>query len=439
MANSGKTVIVIGGGVAGLAAASLLSHREFIVTVIERNNRLGGRTFSIQDQTTSEIIDNGQHILMGCYHYTLRWLDFLGQALQTPTQPAIRIPFAEPQKKLGSLTIPNLPMPFHLIAGIAQFENISFKERLLLLWLGFALPFQTISETVSVDHWLSASGQTENLKTYFWNPICLAVMNTSLKTASAKVFTAAIKQIFLGSRNHSRLIVPTITLSELFVFPSEAFIRSHNGVILMNQGIDKIQIEGGQISGILLRDGTFLKADIYISAVPQSALIKIIGNQTLSKYFRSMTFLEYSPIVSVYLWLENFRVDQLFEGKIIGCINTTIQWVFKKSDDLIEITISGARDIVDWNRKKIFELVVSDLKSLFSNFDSSSVRHYQVIKERHATFSQVPGSNCGRPSGITAIKNFYLTGDWTDTGLPATIESAVKSAYTVVDHICELK
>ncbi|KAB2878306.1 FAD-dependent oxidoreductase [bacterium] len=436
MTHSGKTVIVIGGGLAGLATATLLSDRGFQVTLIEQKHRLGGRTFSFQDRTTSDVVDNGQHILMGCYHYTLRWLKFLGQAQPTQTGRLIHIPFAAPHKKLSSLIIPVLPMPMHLLVGILRFKNLSFWERLLLIKAGLKLPFQHIPETISVDDWLKDLGQNENLKTYFWNPVCLAVMNESLQNASAKLFATALKHMFLVKGDYSRIIIPKTGLSELFVIPSEVLIRQNGGIVLLDREVDKIQLANDQITGITLNNKNLLQADVYVSAVPQSGFFNIIDKDIRDKHFQAMAVLRTSPIISIYVWLTGIQTDQLFHGSFIGCIHTKIQWIFKKSDSLLEITISGAVDMINRQREEIFELIVGELEILFADFKGSMVRHFLVIKERNATFSQPPDSGYHRPSCRTPIKNFYIAGDWTDTGLPATIEGAVKSAYTAVDHVC---
>ena len=132
MTDSGKSVIVIGGGLSGLSASTLLTKQGFRVTLIEQKNRLGGRTFSFEDSTTSETIDNGQHVMMGCYVYTLRWLGMLGQTHHLESADTIRIPFAEPRKEIYPLVIPDLPMPFHLVAGIFRFKNLSIRERFSL-------------------------------------------------------------------------------------------------------------------------------------------------------------------------------------------------------------------------------------------------------------------------------------------------------------------
>jgi squalene-associated FAD-dependent desaturase len=435
MTPSGKSVIVIGGGVSGLSAATLLAKKGYRVTLIEQRNRLGGRTFSIEDPATSETIDNGQHVLMGCYVYTLRWLDMLGQLHHLDAGRRIRISFAEPQKKLHPLIIPNLPMPFHLIAGMLQFKNLSVWERLSLLKAGLSLPFRGIGKAFSVDEWLTSVGQSEKTKKYFWNPVCLAVMNSTAVNASAKLFTDALKQMFLVKRDYSRIMIPKIGLSELFAKPAEEVILQNGGRIMLSSTLKCINVEQNWVNGVKVKDRGTLHADHYLSAVPPGTFKKMLEAETVDKYFKDKLSYKTSPIVSVYLWLKGVLVERLFDGPFIGCIHTRIQWIFKKSDHLIEVTISDGAEIVDWEREKIFDTVLGEMKNLFPVFDRESVRHYQIIKERFATFNPAPGSEKLRPTAVTPIGNLFLAGDWADTGLPSTIESAVKSGFAAADCI----
>lgn len=432
---STKTVLVIGGGVAGLSAATILSKRGFRVTLIEQKNRLGGRTFSFNDDTTSDSIDNGQHVLMGCYQYTLRWLGMLRQLPNVESDRSISIPFVEPQKTLQPLTIPDLPAPFHLLAGIFQFKNLTLRERVSLLKVGLLLRIRKIDGALSVDEWLASLGQSRNIIKYFWDPVCLAVMNTTPRNASAKLFANALKLMFLGKSDHSRIMVPKSGLSELFVEPSEKMILLNGGRVMLNATVKNVGIEQNWVNGVKIKDHGTIHADLYVSAVPPNTFKKMFDPEIVERYFKYNLSYRTSTIVSIYLWLNEPVVQRLFDGTFIGCIGTRIQWVFKKSDHLLEVTISDGAEIVDWDRQKIMDMVLDEMKSLFPALDASAVLRYQIIKERQATFNPAPGSENLRPSSVTSIKNLFLAGDWTDTGLPSTIESAVKSGFMAVDCI----
>ena len=435
MTDSGKSVIVIGGGLSGLSASTLLTKQGFRVTLIEQKNRLGGRTFSFEDSTTSETIDNGQHVMMGCYVYTLRWLGMLGQTHHLESADTIRIPFAEPRMEIYPLVIPDLPMPFHLVAGIFRFKNLSIRERFSLLKTASLLSFQTIDGSMSVDNWLTSVGQSEHSKKYFWYPVCLAVMNATAVNASAKLFIDALKQMFLVKHAYSKIMIPKVGLSELFAKPSERVIKENSGCIILNQAVERINVEKDTVTGITLKDGGTMQADRYLSAVHPGAFKKLFEPETIEAHFKDMMSYKTSPILSIYLWFNGPITDRLFDGPFIGCINTHIQWVFKKSDTLLEVTISDGAEIVDWDRKKIIDMVLEEMQSLFPEIDRASVKHHQIIKERLATFNPGPGSEKFRPSTVTSIKNFFLAGDWTDTGLPSTIESAVKSGFAAANCI----
>ncbi len=423
-----KTIIIIGGGVAGLAAATVLADKGHTVTLLEQNSRLGGRTYSFADRKTDFVIDNGQHILMGCYTYTLRWLHFLGQTAKLKIEDRIEIPFREPGKKLYPLTFPKLVSPFHLIFGVLRFRSLILSDRLRLLYAGLRMRNSDAGVSGAVDAWLDSLHQSAGLKKYFWNPVCLAVMNENMKTASAKMFLKAIRQMFLLGRDFSKIIIPRVSLSELFVEPARSWIKNNGGNIRLHAEVEGLRIEKDVVTGVYLKNGECLEAGVYISAVTPGVLKHMLTENMFNEYFGSAARFTAGPIVSIYLWL-NRDVDELFKEDFVGCIGTTIQWIFKKSNRCIGLTVSNAENMLGLSRTEMVRLAAQELGSLFQSFDKNSICHFQIIKELSATFSSV-ALRQAQP-----IANFFVIGDWTDTGLPSTIESAVKSAYLAVEKI----
>ncbi len=432
MTKSGKSAVVIGGGLAGLTAATLLSKRGCKVTLIEQKNRLGGRTFSFADRTTNDIIDNGQHMMMGCYRYTLRWLNMLGQDQSSLFTRSLRFSFAEPNKKLHALYIPSSPRPFHLIAAVLTYRNLTVRERLSLLRVGALLTFRSIPENMSVEDWLLSLGQSANAIKYFWEPIVLAVMNASLKHASAVLFCTALKRMFLGSSRDAEALIPKSGLSELFVRPAEALIRTQGGAVILNAEVEELISENDRIIEIKLKNHEPIRADVFVSALPPMSLRKVLPI-TFSEDIPVNSYSS-STILSVYLWLNGEKADHLFEGPFIGCIQTRIHWIFKKSQRLLEVTISDAGELANMDKEGILDLVKMDLKSLFGKFDPESISHFQVIKERSATFNPLVGNSGAKLASKTIYRNLFLAGDWTDTGIPSTIESAVQSGFKAADE-----
>ncbi|MBX7152966.1 hydroxysqualene dehydroxylase HpnE [bacterium] len=422
------TVAVIGGGVAGLAVASLMAKHGYCVTLLERKNRLGGRTYSFVDDVTGDTIDNGQHILMGCYDYTLRWLAEIGAIDKVTVLDKYYIPFAAPHEKLSPLRFSNWPSPLHLLIGILSYKNLSINDRWKLLKAGLSMR-KPVRGQISVTEWLDQNGQSDRCKKYFWQPVCLAVMNEDMDTSSAGVFVTVLKEMFLRNRDASKFILSKVGLSELFVHPAMETILHNGGSIHCNEAVQSLSITDQRLSRIETKSGNRFGAEIFISAIPVWEVRKAIPDAIFSSELPKT-----SPIVSIYVWLDQaVLISKLFDGEFIGCIDTHIQWIFKKQNYL-SITISDADEVVSWERDRIDATVRMELQALL-NIRSEHIRHIQIIKEHKATFSVTVGGQFIRPGVLTSVENLYIAGDWIETGLPSTIESAVKSAYQCVEHI----
>ena len=194
-----KKVIVIGAGFAGLTASAYLSKNNFKVTVLESSPKLGGRAYSFFNKETKTIIDNGQHILLGCYFETLKFLDLIGASDNFHFQNKLEVNFVKENFHLVPLRTASFLYPINLLAGLLNFKAISLAERFSLLKIFMKLPFYSSNKysDVSVKQWLGKEKQTENVKEAFWNILAVGALNTKIKKASAKIFIDILKQIFL--------------------------------------------------------------------------------------------------------------------------------------------------------------------------------------------------------------------------------------------------
>src|SRR5262249_9936669 len=191
-----------------------------------------------------------------------------------------------------------------------------------------------------------------------------------------------------------------------------------------------------------LKSGERLEADCLISAVPPSALGRILPHEARARYFSQLSALASSPIVSMNLWFDRPVIDRHF----VGLLGTQVQWLFNRDlichsgRDLnhIAIVISAAYRYVDWNRDDLVDLARTELESLIPETKGSRLIHSRVVKEREATISHTTNSDRIRPAAKTQIGNLVLAGDWTDTGLPATIESAVMSGCLAAQVVSNL-
>ncbi len=422
-----KKVIVIGGGVAGLVAATEAVRRGFKVILIEQRPHLGGRTFSFDDQ--NDTLDNGQHLLMGCYDYTISWLRSLGQ--NVTLEKNSNISFIEPGGFVTTLKIPALPSPFHFIFSLMRFEKFSSVEKWRLLTAGIRSHFRR-PDNKTLSKILEDWNQSPKVMKYFWEPVCLAVMNVYPKEASADIFFGALRLMFLKSRDASRFILPDKGLSEFLVDPAEAYLKHKRCQILLTKKLRHFNLDEDRVVSIQLKSGEVLEADYYICAIPYWKLQEVIPGSYYSRVLGNSDF-SFAPILSVYVWIKSsIDINELFEGKFIGCIDTGIQWVFKKTHNVLEITISAADEWMDRPLKAIEERLMIDLMKLFPQIYESDVLRFKTIKERKATCRFDQGK---RPSSVCEVRNLLLAGDWTETYLPGTIESAAKSGYQAVASI----
>jgi len=437
---TGVDVGIIGGGLSGLSSAVDLALKGAKVALIEQSPKLGGRSYSYTEPVTGDEVDNGQHVLLGAYHSLLRYLDMIGTRGLLGTEKALKLEFHHPERGRGKFQIPNLPGPIRLAAGMLGFRLLSFKDRLKLLDVGRALErwdegLQKSLSCQSVEDWLSRAGQSEDARRSFWHPIAVSVMNDMPDVACALLFASALRKAFLGSQKESALLIPTVGQSRLYVEGAERLLSSHGAVIITGSEAAGVELQGSKVVGIRLKGGEVLETGSVISAVPYFALSKIVPPSFMGEPpFSSLDKFSSSPIISIHLWFDRNFMD----ADYLGLIGKQLQWIFNRRSILnqagkgtgcISAVISGAREAVDHPKEMLVSTAVRELNEVFPEARHANLLHWVVIKEKRATFSPTCEAELHRPKPATCIGNFYLAGDWTDTGLPATIEGAVMSGF----------
>jgi zeta-carotene desaturase len=439
-------VIIIGGGLSGLAATVKLSLAGIRVALFEKSPKLGGRCYSYIDKKTGDVVDNGQHVLLGAYHNLLHYLDLINTKRLLKCEPALSMTFYHPIKGQGKFEIPSLPKPFHLTAGMLKFKLLSFKDRQHLLKVGMDLnnrdkESEKRLRSLTIEEWLVGLKQSEEARKSLWYPIAVSVMNESPDKASALLFARALRAAFLGKKSDSAILIPQVGQTELYVQPAEELLAKHEAKIFTNTEVDSIEVNGGKVTGIYTLDGKHVKAGNVISTIPHYALQKIIpkifGNEPP---FIHLEKLKLSPIISIHFWFDS----EFMEIDYLGLIDKNIQWIFNrrrimnethKSTGFICAVISGAHDYIDMPKEKLLSLAMKDIHDIFPDSRRAKLTHSIIIKERSATFSPTPAVEPFRCSTETSIKNFYLAGDWTNTGYPATIEGAVMSGFRAAELV----
>ena len=448
--------IVFGGGISGLCAAVELSARGRKVLLLEQRQYCGGRVHSFPDSVTSGIVDNGQHLMMGCYHETRRFLRLIGTDHLALLQPVLRINFLCPSQPDNHLVIARFPAPLNLLGGLIGFTAIPFKDRLKMLMVATELmnmsPEKELDlDRLTVEECLTKLGQTDISRKYLWDVITIGAMNNHPKNVSALMLFRVLRAAFFGNSENASLLIPRASLSELFVDPAVQFIKTHGGEVRTGIGVKSMIEEGTYVRSVRTSQGKVLHAKSFISAIPwysfeevQSAShqkSKLVfspqSGNSVKEHFKS------SPIISIHLWLDR----EITNLDFAALLETRVQWFFNKSKLLNEkkegiavrqylsLVISAADEFVGLNKKRLVEIAVEDLRRVLPRARDAKVNHSLVIKEKRATFLPSPGLEALRPQARTKFDNLFLAGDWTATGYPATIEGAVMSGRRAAELI----
>ncbi len=454
-----EEILIVGGGLAGLAAGVALSSAGRRVRLLEQRPYLGGRARSFRDPVTGSIVDNGQHVIMGCYHETLRFLGEIGTLGSVRFQPRLRVQFLEAEGRLTSLVCPGLPSPWHLLAGVLRSSSFTWREKLEILHFGRALNGRggrngwdelkrPGDRDLTVEQWLVAMGQSESLRRNFWDLLCIAAMNEDPRIASAELFERVLKLALFTSPADSRIGLASGGLSDCYTEAAANYLRSHGGAVETGRSVTEFVISGGACFGVKLADGERIEARKVISAVPwlQFAQILPAAVRDGEPSFARISSLQAAPIISINLWFDRAITTLDF----VALRGSTIQWLFNKGHLLesaeshnrhleirgyVSLVISGAHSIVDRPKEDLLGTALDDLGRLLPEARRARLLRSLVIKERFATFSPSPEAEQSRPAARTPVQGLYLAGDWTSTGFPATIEGAVKSGYTAAREI----
>ncbi len=432
--------IIIGAGVAGISAAIGCALAGKKVLLIEQSGYLGGRSRSFTDTATGETIDNGQHVLMGCYSSLLFTLDTLGTSHLLRRQSALSVQFIDADGRRDTLDTSHLPGRAGIVIGILNLKNVTWlsKARALELAIRMQLGRATAGTKTALD-FLTYYNQTPEMIDRFWTPIILATLNASPNSASASLLLEVMRRAFFGGRLASQLIISSVGLTQLFE-PLKAWLAERGGEILLNTRIESVTIKDETIHSVTSSRGEVFAVENVISAIPPKQLIRILpSEQQTTKEFDQLKKFQFSPIVSVYLWFDR----QFFDGDFAAMLGTKTQWIFNRRriaeatkesirafPEHLSLTVSAGEDLVDIQPDMVVESCLTELRTAFPKAKKATLLASKVIKEKSATFLATPEIEPIRPKPETPIPNLFLAGDWTATGLPATLEGASQSGFS---------
>ena len=433
-----KHVVVIGGGFSGLSAAAQLASKGLRVTLLERRKQLGGRAYSFTDRETGDTVDNGQHLLMKCNLHTLEFLKQIGTSDRLHFQNQFAIEFRHPRLGRTHLSFPRLPSPLHILLGLMRFKPIALSD--IPKFAGVARNLSPLkTKGLSVKAWLERCGQTDRLLRSFWHPLSISALNQAPEDAPASHLARIFRDAFLRNLDGACLGYATVGLSGLYSDSASQFIKSRGGEVLLRRRVVHFGEERERIS-IQLDSGEKLCADACISSVPPTALIRLLP-PSLSRLRRDLASFRPSPILSVNLWFEH----PVIESDYVGLLGGRMHWVFNKrslyrgrdraSTGHVAVVSSAADGLLDESDADLVRITLEEIRSHLPDNERNTLIHSLVVRERQATYVLPPSAP--RPGVTTEWPGLFLAGDWTDTGLPSTIESAVLSGRAASDAALE--
>jgi zeta-carotene desaturase len=433
---------VVGGGLAGLAAGSALAGAGFSVTLVERRSFLGGRASSYQHPGTGEIVDNCQHVLLGCCTNLIEFYTRTGVVDQIRWYD--RMTFLEPGGRASEIGPSPLPAPLHTTPAFLRAACLNLSDK-----VGIARAMVALAPSTPLDNgesfltWLRRHGQTDRAIDRFWKTVLVSALNEDIDKISVPYAAQVMRESFLKSAAAGRMGVPTVPLTELYNSAGD-YIQKHGGRLRFRISADGFRADLSHVT--LNLGGREEIFDYVVFALPFDGLARILPDTSAAQPLRqSLARFETSPITGIHLWFDR----QISDLEHAVLLDRTIQWMFHKSKlqqrtsnnghgSYVELVVSSSKDLVEKSKQEIVDLAMRELADFFPAVREATLLKSTVIKEVHATYSPRPGVDQDRPRPETIWPRVFLAGDWTATGWPATMEGAVRSGYLAAQSLARV-
>ncbi len=439
---SERPVIIIGAGAAGLSAALRLAESGIKVVVLEAGKLLGGRARSFMHPSTGLELDWGPHLFMAANPALRSLLERVDAADDVFFSPSLEVSYRI--RKAGSARQTQLSFPetggvFAQLRGLLKWQGPRLWEKVNLLkgLSGIISKSSDGNPNESMDEMLKRLGQRGEAVRWFWEPFARAVLNLPLEQGSAELFKAVIREAFAHGPKGAALGVPMKALGALWANRAAQRIRHLGGEVRLQQPALGFDVKNSKISGVMLKERETLYAAAVISAVPPDALGRLLGGELGEEApFSSLGKLRPGPIASAYCWLEEPDEGPPFEA----IVNEEWDWLFRpevgrKGVRNLVCLLAGAEDSIASAKRATIESSAGDcLKRMIP---LNRIRDILVVRERAATWANGVAEQNYRIDTKTPIEGFFLAGDWTRTGLPATVEGAVRSGENAAQAVLE--
>jgi squalene-associated FAD-dependent desaturase len=468
-----QRVVIVGGGLAGLAAAAGLATAGVKSTLLESRPRLGGRAGSFLDAETGEWIDTCQHVSMGCCTNLAHFARLVGINDLFTTQQELL--FIGPGGERCRFRDRARPAPFHLTKAFDSLTWFSKDERRRLMRDVARLAHRrwSVDRGLSFEQWLDEHAQTADLRERFWEVILVSALSETAGRISVPHARKVFVDGFLAHRDGWRVQIPTVPLDELYGRRLTDWLSSRGVDITTGAGVAGLEERDGLVTGVRLRSGEQIPADEVVLAVPWHRALDLVPD-ALAEHpsLAGVGELESAPITSVHLWFDRAVLD-VPHAVLVGRLS---QWVFRRAGlqspatdltvpsapasldsqpstinhrpsthdlqtaplnphaDYVQVVISASTRIARQSQMAIIDQVVGELAAIWPQVREAQLISSRVVTEHRAVFSPRPGVDALRPPQSTPIANLQLAGDWTRTDWPATMESAVKSGFLAAEN-----
>jgi squalene-associated FAD-dependent desaturase len=417
-------IAIVGGGLAGLAAAAALVRSGAMITILEARRRVGGRAASFEDPVAGGLVDACQHVAMGCC------TNFLDLCRQAGLADALRrdrtLWFIGPDDRRAACTPSRLlPAPLHLAPLLLGMRHFTLAEKAALglgmLRLARWRPRGDAGRPTALE-WLRGIGQPDSVIRLFWQPVIESALGESIDLVDVAAARKVAVDGFLAHREAADLFVPTVPLGSLFGERLVAWLKERGVAVEAGRGVTAFERDATGSVTAVVADGAPVPCDAVILAVPWKAATRLVPDIVRPADDRFAG----SPITAVHLWFDRDCID-LPHAVLVGRVS---QWIFRPDDGprgYCQVVISASRGLLDGDRDRLRDTVVAEVRAAFPAAGEATLVDARIVTDPTAVLSVRPGVDAVRPPARTAVPNLFLAGDWTATGWPSTMEGAVRS------------
>lgn len=440
-------VVIVGGGIAGLACGVALADAGLRPLLLEEDGQLGGRARSWADQTTGDRVDIGPHILLSEYR---NMLDLLGQLGSQDHICWLRDKFITLVDEPGPAQVKmhHLPAPIHFLPSMLRLPQISVRDLLSnsrLIWRSLRLRETDVLELDREDAEtvLRRLGVSERFIDWFWRSAAMSIMNVPLERCSAGALLSFFR--YMIGRSNYQVGFAAQGLGDLFAPPAVRRIEKAGGRVLMNTQVSQILGEDGAVSGLRLRDGTSIATRQCVAALPPKALQVLLPPAWIKSYelFRALSEFQESPYLSTYLWFDRKLTSEKFWARVWSPANvgydfydlSNIREGWSARPSVIACNSVYSEEVGKLSDEEVTTALVRELAEFAPAAAQARVRHARVHRIPMAIPAPYPGSEQRRPSTVTPVRGLFFAGDWIKTGLPASMESAVRAGRLAAEAV----